>query len=123
MAIKKEVKENILIYVSSHQKKYLREAIASWFIKEKFTIGFNKKKRNNNVLAMPRSLNTKNQAVSLIILIGYLIINLSGCATTVKIEAPDKPITVDLNVKVEHSIDVKVDEQVESVMGKNPEIF
>lgn len=45
-----------------------------------------------------------------------------GCAT-VKIEAPEKPITINLNVKVEHSIDVKVDEQLEKVITKNPEVF
>ena len=38
---------------------------------------------------------------------------LNGCAPTVKIEASDKPIVINLNVKIEHEIRVKVDKELE----------
>ena len=33
----------------------------------------------------------------------------AGCNPTVKIEAPDKPIEINLNVKIEQEIRIKVD--------------
>lgn len=48
---------------------------------------------------------------------------LSACSPTVKVQAPDKPITVDLNVKVAHEVNVKVSKEVEEMMKKNPDLF
>ncbi|MGI2261248.1 YnbE family lipoprotein [Shewanella sp. GXUN23E] len=45
-----------------------------------------------------------------------LALLLGACTPTVKIEAPDKPIVIDLNVKVEHDIRIKVDKQVDSLL-------
>lgn len=38
---------------------------------------------------------------------------LLGCSPTVKVEPPDEPITINLNVKIEHEIRVKVDKELE----------
>ncbi|MBT8130540.1 MAG: YnbE family lipoprotein [Gammaproteobacteria bacterium] len=38
---------------------------------------------------------------------------LLGCSPTVKMEPPDKPITINLNVKIDHEIRVKVDKELE----------
>lgn len=46
-----------------------------------------------------------------------------GCAPTVALQAPDKPLEINLNVKVDHQISVKVDKQLEDVMKKNEGIF
>ena len=46
-----------------------------------------------------------------------------GCTPTVKVEAPDKPLEINLNVKVDHKITVKVDKDLEDVMEKNDDIF
>ena len=48
---------------------------------------------------------------------------ISGCSPTVKVEAPDKPITINLNVKIEHEIRVKVDRDLEDLFGKEKGIF
>lgn len=48
---------------------------------------------------------------------------LAACSPTVKVEAPDKPIVVDLNVKIEHTVKVKIDRELESAMKKNDDIF
>jgi hypothetical protein len=48
---------------------------------------------------------------------------LSACAT-VQVEAPEKPIVIDLNVKIEHEIRVKVDRELEtSVFAKDSPLF
>lgn len=51
------------------------------------------------------------------------IVYLSGCTPTVKVEASDKPITINLNVKIEHEIRVKVDKELESVLSDDSGLF
>ncbi len=48
---------------------------------------------------------------------------LAACTPTVKVEAPDKPIVINLNVKIEHDIRVKIDKDVEELLKTNPDIF
>jgi hypothetical protein len=48
---------------------------------------------------------------------------LAGCNPTVKVEAPDKPIVINLNVKIEQDVRVKVDKDVESLVSANPSLF
>lgn len=49
---------------------------------------------------------------------------LAACQPTVKVEAPDKPIEVNLNVKIEHEVRVKVDRELEStVFAKDSPLF
>lgn len=48
---------------------------------------------------------------------------LLSCSPTVKVEAPDKPITINLNVKIEHEIRVKVDKELEDVFSDDSELF
>ena len=49
--------------------------------------------------------------------------SLAGCNPTVKVEAPDKPIVINLNVKIEQEVRVKVDKDVESLVNNNPNLF
>lgn len=49
---------------------------------------------------------------------------LSSCTThTVQVEAPDKPITINLNVKIDHEIQVKVEKDLNEVFAENSELF
>jgi len=52
-----------------------------------------------------------------------LAIALGACNPTVKVEAPDKPIVINLNVKIEQEIRVKIDRDVEDLLKTNPDIF
>ncbi|MCI5044260.1 MAG: YnbE family lipoprotein [Aquisalinus sp.] len=47
---------------------------------------------------------------------------LAGCAT-VKLEAPDKPIEINLNVNITQELLIKVDKDVEDLISSNPDIF
>ena len=50
---------------------------------------------------------------------------LTGCATvhTVQLQAPDKPIEVNLNVKIDQEVRVKLDREIEDLIAENPDIF
>lgn len=46
-----------------------------------------------------------------------------GCSPRVKVEAPDKPIEINVNMKIEHEVSIKLDEAVEQTLKGNPELF
>ena len=48
---------------------------------------------------------------------------LAACSPTIKVEAPDKPIVINLNVKIEQEVRVKVDKDVENLVNSNPNLF
>ncbi|MES2607056.1 MAG: YnbE family lipoprotein [Pseudomonadota bacterium] len=48
---------------------------------------------------------------------------LSACTPTVQLAAPKEPITINLNVKIEHEIRVKVDKELDDVFATNSDLF
>ena len=52
-----------------------------------------------------------------------LLAGASACTPTVKVETPDKPITINLNVNISHEIRVKVDKDLENTFDENSAIF
>jgi hypothetical protein len=48
---------------------------------------------------------------------------LLACTPTVKVEAPDEPITINLNVKIEHEIRVKVDRELDTLFDEDNGLF
>lgn len=48
---------------------------------------------------------------------------LVGCNPTVKVEAPDKPIEINLNVKIEHHIRLQVDKDLEGLFSEDSDLF
>jgi len=58
-----------------------------------------------------------------IISLSILLVLLAGCAPTVKVEVPDKPITINLNVKVEHEIRVKIDKDLDELISTDSDLF
>ncbi len=52
-----------------------------------------------------------------------IALGMAACQPTVKIEPPDKPIVINLNVKVEQEIRVKVEREVEDLIKDNPDLF
>ncbi len=45
---------------------------------------------------------------------------LTGC---VQIKAPDKPIEINLNVKIDQEVRVRLDKEVEDLITENPDLF
>ncbi len=46
-----------------------------------------------------------------------------GCSPTVKVEAPDKPIEINLNVKIEHEIRLQVDNELADLFEEDSDVF
>lgn len=52
-----------------------------------------------------------------------LAVGAVGCTPTVQLAPPKEPITINLNVKVEHEIRVKVDKELDEVFSKESALF
>ncbi|MAY14870.1 MULTISPECIES: YnbE family lipoprotein [Oceanospirillaceae] len=50
-----------------------------------------------------------------------LLAPLSAC--TLKVAAPEKPITINLNVKIEHEVRVKVEKELENLFEEEDGLF
>ena len=48
---------------------------------------------------------------------------LVACAPTIKVQAPDKPIEINLNVNIRQEIVVKLERDVLETLKQNPDIF
>lgn len=48
---------------------------------------------------------------------------LSGCTPRIEVAAPKEPITINMNVKIEHEIHIKVDKDVEALLKNRSDIF
>jgi hypothetical protein len=50
-------------------------------------------------------------------------LSMLGCSPTVSLQAPEKPLEINLDVKIDHQISVKVDKELDAVMKENEGIF
>jgi hypothetical protein len=48
---------------------------------------------------------------------------LAACAPTVRVQAPDEPIEINLNVRIEQEVRVRVERDLEELFEENPELF
>jgi YnbE-like lipoprotein len=55
--------------------------------------------------------------------VALLGVALAGCRHTVEVKAPEEPITINLNVKIEHEIRVKVDKDLDTLFEEESDIF
>jgi hypothetical protein len=76
----------------------------------------------SQILARRASVPAPRAAIGLF-LACFAFASLAGCNPTVKVEAPDKPIVINLNVKIEQEVRIKVDKDVESLVNNNPNLF
>lgn len=52
-----------------------------------------------------------------------LAVAASACTPTVRIEAPDKPIEINMNLNIKHEILVKVEKEVEQLFDEDKGLF
>lgn len=53
-------------------------------------------------------------------LLGLLV---AACTPTVQLTVPDEPININLNVKIQHEIYVKVDKELDDIIDKDSGLF
>ncbi len=46
-----------------------------------------------------------------------------ACTPTVQVQAPDKPIEINMNINIDHRIKVEVEKDLEKTMKHNADIF
>lgn len=47
----------------------------------------------------------------------------AGCTPTVQVAAPKEPITINLNVKIDHEIRIKVDRELDGLFSEDSDLF
>jgi hypothetical protein len=52
-----------------------------------------------------------------------LVLLLAGCTPTVQVQAPDKPIEINLNIKIEQRVKIEIEKDVKQAIAKNHAIF
>tara|TARA_R110000751_G_scaffold12703_2_gene43578 strand:+ start:53383 stop:53583 length:201 start_codon:yes stop_codon:yes gene_type:complete len=55
-------------------------------------------------------------------LVGCVVLT-AACTPTIRIEPSDKPITINLNVKIDQEVRIKLDKDVEDLISNNPDLF
>ncbi len=48
---------------------------------------------------------------------------LTGCTPRIEVAPPKEPITINMNVKIEHEIHIKVDKDVETLLKSRSDLF
>lgn len=48
---------------------------------------------------------------------------LEACTPTVQVAMPNEPITINLNVKIEHEIRVKVERELDDIFSADSDLF
>ncbi|WP_371396095.1 YnbE family lipoprotein [Fretibacter rubidus] len=58
-----------------------------------------------------------------VLLLGASAIMTTGCQPKLQLVAPDKPIEINLNVKIDQQVRVRLDKDVEDLIANNPDLF
>lgn len=61
--------------------------------------------------------------VKIFLILSSLLIVVSGCSPTVTVAPPSEPITINLNVKIEHEVRIKVEKDLEDVFDEDEGLF
>jgi hypothetical protein len=52
-----------------------------------------------------------------------VLLAIAACQHRVQVEAPKDPIVINLNVKIEQEVRVRVEKDVEDLLAENPDLF
>jgi hypothetical protein len=51
------------------------------------------------------------------------VLTLTACTPTVQVAVPNEPITINLNVRIEHEIRVKVERELDDIFNDDSDLF
>ncbi|MCK9502682.1 MAG: YnbE family lipoprotein [Porticoccaceae bacterium] len=63
------------------------------------------------------------KAIAKVLLLSATALWVVACTPTVKVEPPSEPITINLNVKIDHEIRIKVDKELDSLFSEDSDLF
>jgi len=52
-----------------------------------------------------------------------LVLGLTACTPKIVVEAPSEPIVINMNVKIEHEIRIKVDKELDDLFAEDEDLF
>ncbi len=58
-----------------------------------------------------------------LLLLSSFLVLATACSPTVQVAAPSEPITINLNVKIEHEIKIKVEKDLDELFGEDSDLF
>ena len=58
-----------------------------------------------------------------LMLFGGFLMLATACSPVVQVAPPSEPITINLNVKIEHEIRIKVEKELEELFGEDSDLF
>lgn len=58
-----------------------------------------------------------------ILILAAFLLMVAACTPTVKLEAPDKPIEINMNIKIEQEVRVRVEKDLDKQIMANPDLF
>jgi hypothetical protein len=58
-----------------------------------------------------------------LLFLALLALPAAGCTPTVRVEAPKEPIVINLNIKLEAEVRVKLEQAARQDIEQNPKIF
>ncbi len=53
----------------------------------------------------------------------FCLVTVAGCTPTVRMAAPEEPITINLNVRIEHEVRVRVDRELDEIFAPDSDLF
>lgn len=68
-------------------------------------------------------MNTHSKDGILVSGLASVMIVLGGCNPTVTLEAPEKPVRIDLNIKIDQEVRVKLEKDVDQLVKSKPDLF
>jgi len=55
--------------------------------------------------------------------LSFVALILAACSPTVQVAIPNEPITINLNVRIEHEIRIKVEQQLDDIFASDSNLF
>ena len=53
----------------------------------------------------------------------FAMLFIAACNPTVEVKAPEEPITINMNIKIEHEVRIKVDKELDDVLDEDSGLF
>jgi hypothetical protein len=76
------------------------------------------------MIAMRLTMQCSNKRMAAMgLVLGGVLVATGACTPRVEVTAPDKPITINLNVKIDHEIRIKVDKELDNVLSDDSGLF
>lgn len=82
---------------------------------------------NNNRVSCDKSnsyrLIQPKKALSVLLACAFTMGTLSACTPSVQVALPNEPININLNVKIQHEILIKIDKQLDNMFSNSSGLF